>query len=71
MNDETKKEYYYQEQWAKIQVEKHNAPKTTWVHNIIIILYLWFIVGGLLSVVVVYGTQLVILIVNWILLYLR
>lgn len=25
MNDETKKDDYYREQWAKIQVEQHNA----------------------------------------------
>jgi len=29
-NDETKKEDYYREQWAKIQVEKHNAQKNVW-----------------------------------------
>jgi hypothetical protein len=28
MNDETKKDNYYQEQWAKIQVEKHDRENS-------------------------------------------
>ena len=44
MNDETKKDDYYREQWAKIQVEKHNAWKNTsgwwwWLIAIPLILY--------------------------------
>ena len=39
MTDETKKEDYYREQWAKIQVEKHNAQGWWWLIAILLILY--------------------------------
>jgi len=46
MSDETKKDNYYQEQWAKIQVEKHENSKKAefwyWMFTLAVIIY-WIV----------------------------
>lgn len=41
MNDETKKDDYYREEWAKIQVEKHNSQNKVLIGSLLFLAIIW------------------------------
>ena len=55
MNDETKKDDYYREQWAKIQVEKHNSKWS--IVQYFLAFYVLMIVSSIVSIVVMIGIK--------------
>jgi hypothetical protein len=70
MTDETKKEDYYREQWAKIQVEKHNASKPVGILFWVFRIYFTLIILALLGNIVFFGQTFLIWTIQWLLNYL-